>query len=77
MKIDIPAIVEGYSQGYFLMCEDDELNWYSSRPAYLNSFRRSLFVIRNLYKEYSTKSVFSIAINRDFEAVLRRLRRSR
>lgn len=68
MKIDIPAIVEGYSQGYFLMCEDDELDWYSCRQRTLipldDRFRYPKSLQRVLNQER-----FSIAINRDFEAV--------
>ncbi|MBD2257027.1 leucyl/phenylalanyl-tRNA--protein transferase [Pseudanabaena sp. FACHB-2040] len=32
-QYDIPAIIRGYSQGYFLMADDegDNLGWYSSR----------------------------------------------
>ena len=68
MEIDIPEIVKGYSQGYFLMCEDDELNWYSCRQRTLipldNRFRYPKSLQRVLNQER-----FSIAIDRDFKAV--------
>lgn len=69
MKIDIDLIVEGYSQGYFLMAEDDgKLDWYSSRQRTLipldDRFRYPKSLQRVLNQER-----FSVAINRDFEAV--------
>lgn len=69
MNIDIPSIVEGYSQGYFLMAEDDDrLDWYSSRQRTLipldNRFRYPKSLQRILNQER-----FSVAINRDFKAV--------
>ena len=68
MKIDISAIVRGYSQGYFLMCEDDELDWYSCRQRTLipldDRFRYPKSLRRVLNQER-----FSVAINRDFKAV--------
>ena len=68
MKINIPAIVEGYSQGYFLMCEDNGLNWYSCHQRTLipldNRFRYPKSLQRVLNQER-----FSVAINRNFKAV--------
>jgi leucyl/phenylalanyl-tRNA---protein transferase len=69
MKIDIYSIVEGYSQGYFLMADDDgQLDWYSSRQRTLiplgDRFRYPKSLQRVLNQER-----FSVAINRDFEAV--------
>ncbi len=69
MKIDIPSIVEGYSQGYFLMAGDDnKLDWYSSRQRTLipldDRFRYPKSLQRVLNQER-----FSVAINRDFPAV--------
>ena len=68
MEIDIPSIVEGYSQGYFLMSEDNELDWYSSRQRTLipldDRFRYPKSLQRVLNQER-----FSVAINRDFQAV--------
>ncbi|MGL5832462.1 MAG: leucyl/phenylalanyl-tRNA--protein transferase [Waterburya sp.] len=69
MKIDISSIVEGYSQGYFLMAEDDhQLNWYSSRQRTLipldDRFRYPKSLQRTLNQQR-----FSVEINRNFKAV--------
>ena len=69
MKIDVSSIVEGYSQGYFLMSDDSgKLDWYSSRQRTLipldDRFRYPKSLQRVLNQER-----FSIAINRDFKAV--------
>ena len=69
MEIDILSIVEGYSQGYFLMAGDDnQLDWYSSRQRTLipldDRFRYPKSLQRVLNQER-----FSVAINRDFPAV--------
>ncbi|NJK56288.1 MAG: leucyl/phenylalanyl-tRNA--protein transferase [Pleurocapsa sp. SU_5_0] len=69
MKIDLPSIVDGYSQGYFLMAgDDDQLDWYSSRQRTLipldDRFRYPKSLQRVLNQER-----FSVAINRDFKAV--------
>ena len=70
MEFDIPAIIQGYAQGYFLMAEEgDGLGWYSScdrtiipldeRFRYPKSLRRVL-----------NQGRFSVAVNRDFKAVV-------
>ena len=69
MNINISSIVEGYSQGYFLMAgDDDKLDWYSSRQRTLipldDRFRYPKSLQRVLNQER-----FSVAINRDFKAV--------
>lgn len=69
MEIDLPSIVEGYSQGYFLMADDDgKLDWYSSRQRTLiplgDRFRYPKSLQRILNQER-----FSVAINRDFLSV--------
>ena len=69
MKVDISWVVEGYSQGYFLMSDDDgNLDWYSSRQRTLipldNRFRYPKSLQRVLNQER-----FSVAINRNFVAV--------
>ncbi len=69
MKGDISWVVEGYSQGYFLMSDDrGNLDWYSSRQRTLipldNRFRYPKSLRRVLNQE-----LFSVAINRDFIAV--------
>ncbi|MBE9047948.1 leucyl/phenylalanyl-tRNA--protein transferase [Pleurocapsales cyanobacterium LEGE 10410] len=68
MEINIPSIIEGYSQGYFLMSDDDGLDWYSSRQRTLipldDRFRYPKSLQRVLNQER-----FSVAIDRDFKAV--------
>lgn len=74
MDYDLPAIIQGYAQGYFLMANDERgesgaLSWYSSverafiplddRFRYPKSLRRVL-----------NQNRFTIAINQDFEAVI-------
>ena len=69
MEFDVNSIVEGYSQGYFLMAgDDDKLDWYSSRQRTLipldDRFRYPKSLQRVLNQER-----FSVAIDRDFKAV--------
>lgn len=79
MKYNIPAIIEGYAKGHFLMANDgdDSLDWYSSRKRALiplddaNAtpdgvrFRYPKSLQRVLNQER-----FTVAVNRDFEAVV-------
>ena len=69
MEIDVALIVEGYSQGYFLMSDDNgKLDWYSSRQRTLipldDRFRYPKSLQRVLNQDR-----FSVAIDRDFKAV--------
>ncbi|WP_442951409.1 leucyl/phenylalanyl-tRNA--protein transferase [Oscillatoria sp. CS-180] len=70
-QYDIPAIIEGYAKGYFLMSDDDgdSLNWYSSRQRTLipldDRFRYPKSLRRVLNQER-----FQTAIDRDFLAVV-------
>ncbi len=69
MKIDVSSIIEGYSQGYFLMSDDHgQLDWYSSRQRTLipldDRFRYPKSLQRVLNQER-----FSVAIDRDFKSV--------
>jgi leucyl/phenylalanyl-tRNA--protein transferase len=70
MALDIPFLIQGYAQGYFLMADESgSLGWYSSRKRtiiplddrfrYPNSLRRVL-----------NQDRFSIAINQDFKSVV-------
>lgn len=70
MAFDIPSLIQGYAQGYFLMADETgALGWYTSRQRaviplddrfrYPNSLRRIL-----------NQERFSIAINRDFKGVV-------
>jgi len=71
MQFDIPAIIKGYAQGYFLMAnsQDNRLGWYSSRQRALipldDRFRYPKSLRRVLNQER-----FTVAINRDFAAVV-------
>ena len=71
MKYHLPGIIAGYSQGNFLMAEDDlDLQWYSSsehaliplddRFRYPTSLRRVI-----------NQNRFSVRINGDFSAVVK------
>lgn len=69
MEFDIPTIINGYTQGYFLMDNGDGLGWYYSRKRALipldERFRYPTSLRRALNQER-----FSVKINGDFQAVL-------
>jgi leucyl/phenylalanyl-tRNA--protein transferase len=70
MALDIPSLIQGYAQGYFLMADEtDNLGWYSSRQRAVipldDQFRYPKSLRRALNQER-----FSIAINRDFKGVI-------
>ena len=70
MAFDIPSLIQGYAQGYFLMAdESDNLGWYASRVRAVipldDRFRYPKSLRRVLNQER-----FSIAINRDFKSVI-------
>lgn len=71
MEFDIPAMIQGYAQGYFLMAneEDNSLGWYSSRQRALipldDRFRYPKSLQRVLNQER-----FTVAVNRDFQGVV-------
>ncbi|OUL17746.1 leucyl/phenylalanyl-tRNA--protein transferase [Nostoc sp. 106C] len=70
MEYDTAAIIQGYAQGYFLMADDSEsLGWYGSRDHTLipldEKFRYPKSLRRILNQER-----FTVAINRDFKAVV-------
>ena len=70
IDLDISRIISGYSQGYFLMADDDgsNLGWYSSNQRTLipldDRFRYPKSLRRVINQER-----FSVAIDRDFGAV--------
>ncbi|MEM8723407.1 MAG: leucyl/phenylalanyl-tRNA--protein transferase [Cyanobacteria bacterium P01_G01_bin.39] len=69
MKIEIPSIIEGYSQGYFLMAGDDnQLDWYSSRQRTLIPLDDRFRYPKSLQRVLNQKR-FDLAINRDFKSV--------
>lgn len=71
MEFDIPSIIQGYAQGYFLMANvgDESVGWYSSRQRALipldDRFRYPSSLKRVLNQER-----FTVAIDRDFKAVV-------
>ena len=70
LDFDIPAIVEGYSRGYFLMADEDreQLGWYSSNQRTLIPLDERFRYPKSLRRVINQKR-FSIAINRDFQGV--------
>lgn len=71
MEFDIPSIIQGYAQGYFLMADEDgqNLNWYSSRQRTLIPLDHRFRYPKSL-KRVLNQERFSVAINRDFEGVV-------
>jgi leucyl/phenylalanyl-tRNA--protein transferase len=70
MALDIPSLIQGYAQGYFLMADESgTLGWYSSRTRAIipldDQFRYPTSLRRVLNQER-----FSVAINRDFKSVV-------
>jgi leucyl/phenylalanyl-tRNA--protein transferase len=70
MALDIPSLIQGYAQGYFLMADESgDLGWYASRQRAIipldNRFRYPKSLNRVLNQER-----FSVAINRNFKAVV-------
>lgn len=69
MEINLTAIVEGYSQGYFLMADDDgKLDWYSSRQRTLIPLDHRFRYPKSLQRILN-QDRFTAAINRDFAGV--------
>ncbi len=71
MEFDIPAIIQGYAQGYFLMANmgDESLGWYSSRQRALVPLDDRFRYPSSLNRALNQKR-FTVAINRDFNAVV-------
>lgn len=71
MQLDIPAIIQGYAQGYFLMADDQgtNLGWYSSRDRTLIPLDQRFHYPRSLRRVLNQER-FSVAVNRDFAAVV-------
>ncbi|MBU6228760.1 MAG: leucyl/phenylalanyl-tRNA--protein transferase [Cyanobacteria bacterium REEB459] len=68
---DIEAIIQGYSQGYFLMADDQtpDLGWYSSRQRTLIPLDHRFHYPRSL-RRVINQNRFQIAIDQAFEAVV-------
>ncbi|MEO0687830.1 MAG: leucyl/phenylalanyl-tRNA--protein transferase, partial [Cyanobacteria bacterium J06649_11] len=70
MQYDVTAIIQGYSQGYFLMAnENNNLGWYGSRNRTLIPLDDRFRFPKSLRRVINQER-FSVAINRDFEAVV-------
>ncbi|EAW39160.1 leucyl/phenylalanyl-tRNA--protein transferase [Lyngbya sp. PCC 8106] len=71
MQYDVAAIIQGYAQGYFLMANDDDqdLGWYTSRQRALIPLDERFRYPRSLQRVLN-QNRFSIAVNRDFSAVV-------
>ena len=70
MQYDVAAIIQGYSQGYFLMAdENNHLGWYGSRSRTLIPLDDKFRFPKSLRRVINQER-FSVAINRDFKAVV-------
>ena len=71
LQFDIPAIVQGYAQGYFLMANgsDGKLGWYSSRERALIPLDERFRYPRSLQRLLNQER-FTVAVSRDFPAVV-------
>lgn len=71
MQYDIASIIQGYAKGYFLMAndEDDSLGWYASRQRALIPLDERFTYPRSL-RRILNQDRFSLAVNRDFPAVV-------
>ena len=71
MQFDIPAIIQGYAKGYFLMANEgeDSLGWYSSRQRALVPLDDRFRYPQSLRKVLNQER-FKIDINRDFPGVV-------
>lgn len=70
MVIDIPALIQGYAQGYFLMADQTgHLEWYSSHTRTLIPLNEHFRYPKSLRRALNQER-FSVAINRDFQGVV-------
>ncbi len=71
MQYNVDAIIEGYSQGYFLMANDDEesLGWYTSRQRALIPLDERFRYPRSLQRVLN-QNRFTVAINQAFSRVV-------
>jgi leucyl/phenylalanyl-tRNA---protein transferase len=70
-QYDIPTLIQGYAQGYFLMADDNgqNLGWYSSQQRTLIPLDRRFHYPRSLRRVLNQER-FTVAVNRDFVAVV-------
>ncbi len=70
MEFDIPAIIQGYAQGYFLMADDtNDLGWYSSYERTLIPLNEQFYYPKSLRRVLNSER-FSFTINQDFKAIV-------
>ena len=70
MKFDIPSIIQGYAQGYFLMGDDeDNLGWYYSRERAVIPLDERFRYPKSLRRVLNQER-FTVAVNRDFAGVV-------
>ncbi|MEQ8999997.1 leucyl/phenylalanyl-tRNA--protein transferase [Coleofasciculus chthonoplastes] len=70
MELNIPTIIQGYAQGYFLMADETgSLGWYSSRQRAIIPLDERFRYPKSLQRVLNQKR-FSTAINRDFKGVV-------
>ncbi|HEY9861457.1 MAG TPA: leucyl/phenylalanyl-tRNA--protein transferase, partial [Candidatus Obscuribacterales bacterium] len=70
LPFDIPTLVQGYAQGYFLMADESgALAWYSSRQRTLIPLDDRFRYPRSLQRVLNQER-FTVAVNRDFSAVV-------
>ncbi len=69
MKFDIPSLIEGYAQGYFLMADQDKtLGWYSSRNRALIPLDQNFRYPKSLRRVINQER-FTVKVNHNFPAV--------
>jgi leucyl/phenylalanyl-tRNA--protein transferase len=70
MQYDVATIIQSYAQGYFLMAdENDVLGWYGSRDRTLIPLDERFRYPKSLQRVLNQER-FTVAINRDFKAVV-------
>jgi leucyl/phenylalanyl-tRNA---protein transferase len=70
MHLDVPTIVEAYSQGYFLMADDDDrLGWYQSRERTLIPLDDRFHYPKSLQRVLNQQR-FQVTINKAFDQVV-------
>lgn len=71
-KFNVPAIIQGYAQGYFLMADEassEDLSWYSSRQRTLIPLDDRFRYPKSLQRVLN-QNRFSVAVNRAFMEVV-------
>ena len=70
VDLDLEDVINGYAQGYFLMAEEEgELAWYTTYERTVIPLDERFRYPRSLNRALN-QNRFTIAINRDFEAVV-------